>query len=90
MVVIGEPSISERIINLCRDKGEFYVVQLACLKRCFGPQSTMGCVVEGGKTVQCGTIADLHRIGWASDKLLHMDRFLRRIVRIGDKGWKTN
>lgn len=43
--------------NIC--KRHFYLHQLFCQKRCFGPQATLNVVMEPGKTKRCRTIKDL-------------------------------
>jgi hypothetical protein len=54
----------------------FYVNQLVSLKLCFGHQAKIGCLVEGGRTVRCGTIAELVKLGWVPAKYAYLDEFL--------------
>lgn len=56
-------------------KQNHYVRQLVCLKQCFGLHAKIGCVTgEGCETTNCGTIAELHAIGWCGPEFLVIDQ----------------
>src|SRR5688572_5708436 len=65
---------NEEIKNLAKDAGTFSsVYQLVCGKQAFGLNYKVGYLVEAGKVVKCGTIAELHAIGWANERFLIID-----------------
>lgn len=52
---------------------DHYVHQLVMMKVCFGLNASIGCVETPTKHRRCFSVADLVKIGWASDKFLKID-----------------
>lgn len=69
-----------------RAKASHYVNQLFAMKAMFGNHAKVGFVVEGGKTVHCGTIQEMIDNDCVPPRYRYLDHYLSSVALIRHNG----